>query len=124
MSSKRSAWLAVALAAAFVLAACARDDGGAGSSARVIKIRAEDIKYATTIITAKVGETVTVTLENDGALEHSLIIDDLNVKIEHVQPGQNGSATYTLQQPGTYPFYCDVPGHREAKMVGVLTVNP
>jgi uncharacterized cupredoxin-like copper-binding protein len=67
---------------------------------------------------------VTIVLENAGALEHSFLVDELGVKIEHVQPGQSGSATFTPQAAGSYVFYCDIPGHREAKMVGTLTVTP
>ena len=115
--------LAVVIATSLVLVACA-GGGAAGQGGREITIKALDIKYDTTTITAKVGETLTVTLENDGSLEHSLIIDELNVKIEHVQPGQKGSATFTLASPGTYTYYCDIPGHRQAHMEGTLTVNP
>jgi uncharacterized cupredoxin-like copper-binding protein len=114
--------LAVVIVASLVLAACG--GGSAAASGREITIKAVDIKYDTTTLSAKVGETLTITLENDGALEHSFVIDELNVKIEHVQPGQKGSATFTLTSPGTYTYYCDVPGHRQAKMVGTLTVTP
>ena len=122
MRHKRFATCAGVIVVAMLLAACG---GGSGApSGRAITIKALDIKYDTTTLSAKVGETLTVTLENDGALEHSFVIDELNVKIEHVQPGQKGSATFTLSSPGTYTYYCDVPGHRQAKMAGTLTVNP
>jgi uncharacterized cupredoxin-like copper-binding protein len=39
-----------------------------------------------------------------------------------VSPGDTGSATINAPA-GTYEYYCNVPGHREAGMVGTLTVQ-
>jgi uncharacterized cupredoxin-like copper-binding protein len=37
---------------------------------------------------------------------------------------QGGSKSLTLNlEPGTYKFYCTVPGHRQAGMEGTLTVR-
>ena len=36
---------------------------------------------------------------------------------------KGGSRTLTLKlKPGTYKFFCTVPGHRQAGMEGTLTV--
>ena len=115
--------LAVAIIAFLPLAAC----GGGGNPAPaplVVNLKAEDIKYDATTLTAKVGQPVTVNIQNAGALEHSFVIDQLNVKLEHIQAGQTSSVTFTATAAGTYEFYCDVPGHKAAGMKGTLTVNP
>ena len=57
----------------------------------------------------------------NGAALHTFVIDELDVKVE-VQPGANGTATINAPA-GTYTFYCDVPGHREAGMEGTLTIE-
>ena len=75
-------------------------------------------------LTAKAGQPVTVNFQNAGALEHSFVIDAFDVKFEHVQPGQTAAATFTPTAAGTYVFYCDVPGHKDAGMKGTLTVTP
>jgi uncharacterized cupredoxin-like copper-binding protein len=51
------------------------------------------------------------------------VIDALNVKLEHVQPGQTATVSFTSTAAGTYEYYCDVPGHKDAAMKGTLTVN-
>lgn len=41
----------------------------------------------------------------------------------HTGSGEQASVTFTPTEPGTYEFYCTVPGHREAGMIGQLTVT-
>jgi len=108
----------VLVLAVVVLAGC----GGGGAPAGV-SVKAEDLKFTPNTLTAKAGESVTVNMQNAGALEHSFIIDEMSVRLEKVQPGQNASVTFTASTAGTYTFYCDVPGHKEAGMTGTLTVN-
>ena len=38
--------------------------------------------------------------------------------------GKPALALFTPTTPGTYTFYCHIPGHREAGMVGTLIVGP
>jgi uncharacterized cupredoxin-like copper-binding protein len=100
--------------------------GGASSPAPaplVVNLKAEDIKYDTTTITAKVGQPVTVNVQNTGTLEHSFVSDQFSVKLEHIQAGQTSTITVTPTTAGTYEFYCDVPRHNDAGMKGTLTVN-
>ena len=62
-----------------------------------------------------------VALTNEGAALHTFVIDELEIKVE-LQPGDDGSVTIDAPA-GTYTYYCDVPGHREAGMEGTLTVE-
>ena len=124
MNNKRFSFLIAALIACAVLAACGGGGGGGGTSALDVTLKGEDIKFDTTSLTATVGQTVNVTLQNAGVLEHSFIVDELNVRIEKVPAGQTGTASFTPSSAGTYTYYCDVPGHKEAGMTGTLTVNP
>lgn len=89
-----------------------------------VTLKAGDIMFDNTAITAKLGQPITLTLENTGALAHSFVIDALSIKIENVQPGQTSSVTFTPAAAGTYDFYCDIAGHKEAGMKGKLTVTP
>jgi uncharacterized cupredoxin-like copper-binding protein len=62
-----------------------------------------------------------VTLVNRGAVAHNFTIDELNVRSGDLRPGQ--ATTVTVDAPaGAYAYYCAIPGHRQAGMVGTLTV--
>lgn len=120
MNSKRLSILAVGLVASIVLAAC----GGEPTSLDVTLKGLDTFKYEPTTITAQVGQEVNVTLDNVGVLEHSFVIDELGVTTENVAAGQQKVVSFTPQTAGTYTFYCHIPAHKEAGMVGTLTVNP
>lgn len=73
-------------------------------------------------LTAPKGATVTLLLKNDSALRHNFSLDAFHVS-QNVGPGQSATATFTAAQTGTFYFYCNVPGHARAGMVGELTVQ-
>ncbi|HET9724107.1 MAG TPA: multicopper oxidase domain-containing protein, partial [Actinomycetota bacterium] len=65
---------------------------------------------------------VQLEIVNLDAFEHDLTIDELDVK---VPLGANETVNETFEAPpGTYTFYCSIPGHREAGMEGTLSVHP
>ena len=72
---------------------------------------------------ARVGEIVALRLENSDTAGHYFDIDELNVHVA-MPSGKPALALFTPTTPGTYTFYCHVPGHREAGMVGTLVVAP
>jgi plastocyanin len=71
---------------------------------------------------AKVGETVALRLENKDADGHSFDIDAFNIHAP-MPAGKSALALFKPTKPGTYTFYCGVPGHTEAGMVGTLVVE-
>jgi uncharacterized cupredoxin-like copper-binding protein len=80
------------------------------------------LKFDQQELRVKAGEVVALRLENRDDREHSFDIDELNVHVP-IGIGQAGLALFTPDKPGTYTFYCSVPGHR-ATMVGTLIVEP
>jgi len=38
------------------------------------------------------------------------------------EPGATNNLTFTPTKPGTYEFFCTVPGHKDAGMVGTMVV--
>ena len=78
------------------------------------------LAYLFKTATAKPG-TFSVESPNKSTVVHDIVIDDKG-EGEQVKDGgvSKFSANFT---PGTYEYYCSVPGHREAGMEGKLTVK-
>jgi plastocyanin len=145
---KRASVLLIAAALAVLgLAACGGDDddggettaveqtttntqpagGGGGGGATTLNLSAPadgSLSYNTDSLQAKAG-SVTVDFDNPSSLSHDVVIEDQAGsevgKTELVSQTQT-SITVDLQ-PGTFTYFCDVPGHREGGMEGTLTVK-
>lgn len=66
---------------------------------------------------------MSITIDNQGEVRHTWTIEGMESDVMlDANSGQTDSGTVDLE-PGTYTFYCDVPGHREAGMEGTLTVE-
>jgi plastocyanin len=70
--------------------------------------------------TAKAGK-VTVESKNDASVPHNIAIKG-GPSGPVVQGGETSKVTANLK-PGSYEFYCAVPGHEQAGMKGTLTVK-
>jgi plastocyanin len=82
------------------------------------------LKYETTSLTAKAG-TVSIDFTNMSPLGHNMTVASSSGSVVGATPTFSGaSKTLVLNlKPGTYKFYCSVPGHRQAGMEGTLTVK-
>jgi plastocyanin len=127
-------WLAAALAAlgglclgAIIATATPRASVVAGippeALAALPALTSERARFDQSVLHARAGETVALRLDNRDAFGHSLDIDELDVHAG--MPGnQSALALFRPTEAGTYTFYCAVPGHRAAGMVGTLIVSP
>jgi uncharacterized cupredoxin-like copper-binding protein len=98
--------------------------GGAGSTVAFETDPGGELAYTTTEATAKAGK-VTVEFNNPQGLTHDVAIEDSSgKKVGATELIAEGSDSTTVNlKPGTYHFFCTVPGHREAGMEGTLTVK-
>jgi plastocyanin len=105
----------------------AKEEGSSGGGSSTLEFEADPkgaLAYTSTSETAKAGK-VTVEFKNPQALTHDVAIEDSSGKeVGATELVADGSDTTTVDlKPGTYTYFCTVPGHREAGMEGTLTVK-
>ena len=82
------------------------------------------LKFDKTALTAKAG-SVSIAYTNMSSLEHNLTVESASrTVVGATATFLGGTRILPLNlKPGTYKFYCSVPGHRAAGMEGTLTVQ-
>jgi uncharacterized cupredoxin-like copper-binding protein len=96
-----------------------------GGSALSLSANSEgQLAYSTKSLSAKAGK-VTIDFSNSAPLSHNMTVESPSGSIVGATPTfQGGSKTLSLNlKPGTYKFFCTVPGHRQAGMEGTLVVK-
>ncbi|HEY5286626.1 MAG TPA: plastocyanin/azurin family copper-binding protein [Solirubrobacteraceae bacterium] len=97
--------------------------GSGGSSLKEEADPEGQLRYTTRNLSAKAG-AVTVSFANMSPLPHNMTIAQGTKVLGATPTFQGATKTITLNlKPGTYVFYCSVPGHRQAGMEGKLTVQ-
>lgn len=84
-------------------------------------IVSRDILFEPAVMTIAAESDVTISLPNEGFAPHNFSIDELEISVD-LAPGETKEVVINAPA-GEYEFYCNVPGHREAGMVGTLTVE-
>lgn len=86
---------------------------------------AGQLAYNTKSLKAKAGK-VTIAFTNDSPLPHNVTVQSgtSGPTIAATPTFKGGTKTITMTlKPGKYTYYCSVPGHRQAGMLGTLTVS-
>lgn len=136
---KKLSVLIAGLAVAIVAAGCSST--GSSAPAKTLELTAKDTAFATKEITVEKGKPVKLVFTNQDSQLHDFSVDKIPVKAKaehgdghdmgakkpdlHVSAdaGKTGEVEFTPTQAGTYTFYCTVPGHKDAGMVGSLIVK-
>ena len=104
-------------------------------------------RFEPAVMEIPAGHRVKLTLNNEGLVEHDVKIlgiytEDIDVDdggeghdrlggghhedgvvAAHAEPGTTASVFFTATAPGTYKYFCTIPGHEAAGMVGKLVVT-
>jgi plastocyanin len=99
----------------------------ATSGASTVSISANSsgmLMFTTNALTAKAGK-VTIDFTNQAPEDHNFTLASASGTVLGATPTfKGGMKALTLNlKPGTYTYYCSVPGHRMAGMQGTLTVS-
>jgi uncharacterized cupredoxin-like copper-binding protein len=137
--------LSLAFAAIIALAACG-STSAAPTTPQSFAVTAKEFGFAPAQLTVTAGQPVELTFQNTGAVEHDWSVREIDLAGNPTAAGETGSAhmgdmhdapklhvaagpgaqgklTFTPSKAGTYEYFCTVAGHKEAGMVGTLTVK-
>jgi plastocyanin len=95
-----------------------------GSTVEVEADPSGNLAFTSEEITAKAGKD-TIKFTNESPVPHDVKIEDENgEEIGGVEVVQEGTETGEVElKPGTYTYFCSIPGHRQAGMEGTLVVK-
>lgn len=105
--------------------ATTQSSSSSGGGGETLKLAADKsaLKFDKSSLTAKAGK-VTLEMENPSQVPHAVAIKGNGVDVDGKTIGNGETSTASADlKPGTYTFYCPVPGHEAAGMKGTLTVN-
>ena len=102
----------------------------------------DDMRFVPDRVNVKQGETIRFVLKNTGTVKHEMILGTADELREHaemmkkmpnmkhndpssvqVEPGKTGEIIWNFDLAGSFQFACLMPGHLEAGMKGVVTVE-
>jgi uncharacterized cupredoxin-like copper-binding protein len=138
--------LSLVFAAIIALVGCGATSA-APTTTQSFAITAKEFGFAPAQLTVTAGQPVELTFQNTGAVEHDWSVREIDLAGNpiateesggghtmgdmhdaprlHVAagPGAQGKLTFTPSKAGIYEFFCTVVGHKDAGMVGTLTVK-
>jgi plastocyanin len=86
-----------------------------------VEVTSYDIYFEPKEVTIPADTDVTFILPNKGVTLHNFSIDELDIDVD-IEPGAT-EETVINAPAGEYEYYCNVPGHKQAGMVGTLIVE-
>jgi plastocyanin len=103
----------------------AAPEAGAEGPGETLQLAADPsaLAFDTTSLTGKPGK-VTIDFDNPSPIEHDVVIAKDGKEIAGTELITEGETSVTADlAPGSYTFFCSVPGHAAAGMEGTLTVK-
>lgn len=75
-------------------------------------------------LNANVGDTVRITVLNGDPVLHDFVIPDFGINSgQLVQQDQTAILEFVADRPGEFTYHCEVPGHHEVGMHGILKIE-
>ena len=127
----RAGWVTVAVVGALLgaamtgVAAGATLGGGssvAGAPTITGVLTSENTAFVETSLKVQHGEVLGLFVVNKDDIGHTFDIDSLDIHVE-LPPNSTTAVAIKPTTPGSLEFFCRISGHREAGMVGTITVD-
>jgi uncharacterized cupredoxin-like copper-binding protein len=96
-------------------------NAAAKPAARKIKVNARSYAFAPKKITVRAAQNIAIVLHSTDQ-RHDFTLQG-GKRVVDVKGGKTSTGTLRLAKPGTYEFYCSIPGHRAAGMEGTITAS-
>jgi plastocyanin len=96
-----------------------------GAAPTKIRVRARSFAFTPSKLTIASGQRVTIALKSTD-INHDFVVNGpglVNKQVVNVKGGKRATGKLVLPKPGTYQFYCSIPGHRAAGMRGTITAT-
>jgi hypothetical protein len=129
--TSRAGWVSMAVIGALVgavitsLLAGSAAAGGAGVAEEPTVsgvLTVENTAFVETSLEMDSGEVLGLFIVNKDPVPHSFDIDSLDIHVQ-LQPNSTTAVAIKPTGPGNLEFFCGVPGHRQAGMVGTITID-
>jgi len=91
------------------------------TAARSVEVDLSEFKVSPAMISASVGDTLTVV--NKGTASHQLTVEGTSLATQLIAPGQSATLSTASLTAGNYTVYCNVPGHRGLGMQAMLMLS-
>src|SRR5690606_7937054 len=83
----------------------------------------DDNGHVNPTLKVEVGDKVEIELSSGEGAQHDLIIDELGVASDKFSGKQSVTVSFTAGKPGSFTYYCSIPGHRQIGMSGTIEVS-
>ncbi len=93
------------------------------SELKEVTVVGTEYNFSPSTITVQAGQSVKITFQNGGSINHNLVIEDLEVNSRAIRGSQTDIIEFIASTSGTYTIFCSVPGHRAAGMEGSLKIE-
>jgi FtsP/CotA-like multicopper oxidase with cupredoxin domain len=120
-ASASFALLAMVLAFASLVVVATKKDATTVIGAGGAQVSLSEFKIEPATITVSTGGSVTVT--NNGTVQHNLTIQGTKFKTKDLNPGDSVTLVLKGLKEGSYTMFCSLPGHESQGMKGTLTVG-
>jgi uncharacterized cupredoxin-like copper-binding protein len=92
------------------------------AASTVLELKTGDMKFAPKQFTMPANTDVTLRITNKGMLPHDVTITGTTYATPKIASGDTVELVLNLP-PGSYQFFCTVPGHKQAGMIGTIVVE-